>query len=120
MPCDEAPTRYGTSRSRVKDQNHHMSPLSYPLPKKLQDCTTASQRQSCKKLMMQVPHDEVATRYGTTRSRVKDLQESAGKFALMVAAFCECLGWSDLDILISKFQVSPESIKLLSLACMLQ
>ncbi len=55
-----------------------------------------------------MPHDEVATRYGTTRSRVKDLQESAGKFALMVAAFCECLGWSDLDILISKFQVSLE------------
>jgi len=37
-----------------------------------------------------------------------------------VAAFCECLGWSDLDILISKFQVSLESIMLLSPACMLQ
>ena len=55
--------------------------------------------------LTQVPHDEVAKRYGVHRARVKDLQESAGKFALMVAAFCECLGWSDLDILISKFQV---------------
>lgn len=55
--------------------------------------------------MLQVPHDDVAKKYGSSRSRVKDLQESASKFALMVAAFCECLGWSDLDILISKFQV---------------
>ena len=54
---------------------------------------------------MQVPHDEVAEKFGVHRARVKALQESAGKFALMVAAFCECLGWSDLDILISKFQV---------------
>ncbi|DBA82952.1 TPA: hypothetical protein ACH3X1_006731 [Trebouxia sp. C0004] len=74
----------------------------------------AEKERICKRFLMalmlndviqEVPHDEVATRYGTTRSRVKDLQESAGKFALMVAAFCECLGWSDLDILISKFQV---------------
>jgi len=80
------------------------------------NCLTASEQDS----MLQVPHDEVATRYGTTRSRVKGLQESAGKFALMVAAFCECLGWSDLDILISKLQVSLESTKLLSSACILQ
>ncbi len=73
-------------------------------PARLYDCLTALQQD----FILQVPHDEVATRYGTTRSRVKDLQESAGKFALMVAAFCECLGWSDLDILISKFQVSLE------------
>ena len=53
-----------------------------------------------------MPHDEVAKKYGVQRARVKDLQESAGKFALMVAAFCECLGWDYLDILISKFQVS--------------
>ena len=47
----------------------------------------------------------MAKKYGVPRAKVKELQESASKFALMVAAFCECLGWSDLDILISKFQV---------------
>lgn len=52
-----------------------------------------------------MPHDEVSKRYGVQRARVKELQESAGKFALMVAAFCECLGWSNLDLLISQFQV---------------
>ena len=55
--------------------------------------------------ILQTPHDDVAKKYGVPRAKVKELQESASKFALMVAAFCECLGWSDLDILISKFQV---------------
>ncbi len=72
--------------------------------------------------MVQVPHDDVAKKFGVHRTKVKELQESAGKFALMVAAFCECLGWSDLDILISKFQVlvslfiEPPAL-LLSLGC---
>ena len=54
----------------------------------------------------QMPHDEVSKKYGVARAQVKNLQESAGKFALMVAAFCECLGWNNLDLLISQFQVS--------------
>lgn len=53
----------------------------------------------------QMPHDEVSKKYGVSRAQVKNLQESAGKFALMVAAFCECLGWNNLDLLISQFQV---------------
>ena len=54
----------------------------------------------------QMPHDEVSKKYDVSRAQVKNLQESAGKFALMVAAFCECLGWNNLDLLISQFQVS--------------
>ena len=52
-----------------------------------------------------MPHDEVSKKYSVSRAQVKNLQESAGKFALMVAAFCECLGWNNLDLLISQFQV---------------
>ena len=32
------------------------------------------------------------------------LQERATKFASMVAAFCERLGWADLEMLVAKFQ----------------
>ena len=60
-------------------------------------------------LHVQMPHEEVAKRYGVKRASVKMLQDSAGKFALMVAAFCECLGWNNLDLLISQFQVSAST-----------
>lgn len=56
--------------------------------------------------VMQVAHDTIAAQYNISRSNVATLQDNAGKFAGMVAAFCECLGYSDLETLISKFQVS--------------
>lgn len=35
---------------------------------------------------------------------IQSLQENAGRFASMVAVFCERLGWHDLEGLIAKFQ----------------
>lgn len=35
---------------------------------------------------------------------MQGLQERAGRFAGMVTAFCERLGWHDLEGLVSKFQ----------------
>lgn len=35
---------------------------------------------------------------------IQSLQENAGRFALMVSIFCERLGWSDFEGLVSKFQ----------------
>ena len=39
------------------------------------------------------------------RSSFLSLQDKAARFASMVAAFCERLGWYDLEALIVKFQV---------------
>lgn len=38
------------------------------------------------------------------KGKVQGLQESAGRFASMIAAFCERLGWSDMECLVTKFQ----------------
>jgi DNA polymerase theta len=35
---------------------------------------------------------------------IQALQENAGRFASMVSAFCQRLGWSDLEGLVAKFQ----------------
>jgi DNA polymerase theta len=35
---------------------------------------------------------------------IQALQENAGRFASMVSAFCQRLGWNDLEGLVSKFQ----------------
>lgn len=42
------------------------------------------------------------------------LQDRASRFASMVAAFCERLGWYDLEALISRFQVPSLLVCLLS------
>lgn len=49
--------------------------------------------------------EEVAERFKLPRGALQGLQERAGKSAGMVAAFCERLGWQDLEMLIAKFQV---------------
>lgn len=41
----------------------------------------------------------------TSESAPFSLQDRASRFASMVAAFCERLGWYDLEALISRFQV---------------
>jgi hypothetical protein len=54
----------------------------------------------------QMPIDLILEKYGFDkkgRGAVERLQESAAKFAAMVAAFCERLGWSDLEFLITRF-----------------
>jgi hypothetical protein len=53
----------------------------------------------------QVDAKTVYERYGVMRYVTQQLQDQAGKHAGMMAAFCERMGWSDLEILIAKFQV---------------
>lgn len=47
---------------------------------------------------------EVCEAFKVARGMVQSLQENAGRFASMVAVFCERLGWHDLESLFSKFQ----------------
>lgn len=54
--------------------------------------------------MKEVPVTEVCEAFKVARGMVQALQENAGRFASMVALFCERLGWNDLEGLISKFQ----------------
>lgn len=54
--------------------------------------------------MKEVPVPEVCNAFKVTRGMVQGLQESAGRFASMVAVFCERLGWQDLEGLVAKFQ----------------
>lgn len=44
------------------------------------------------------------THFEVARGMVQALQENAGRFASMVAVFCERLGWHDLEGLVAKFQ----------------
>eukprot|EP00198_Chlamydomonas_reinhardtii_P012144 XP_001701481.1 DNA polymerase theta [Chlamydomonas reinhardtii] len=67
-----------------------------------------------------VPLKEVAEKYGLGKEKgpLEGLQERAGRFSAMVAAFCERLGWSDMEVIIAKFQsrvwygVRPEVVAL--------
>lgn len=54
---------------------------------------------------MQVDVLTVQKKYAVGRGEVQNLQDHAARFASMVAAFCERLGWYDLEALIVKFQV---------------
>ncbi|CAK9217649.1 unnamed protein product [Sphagnum jensenii] len=56
------------------------------------------------KLVQEVSLMEVCAMFKVPRGTVQGLQESAGRFSGMVAAFCERLGWSDMEGLVSKFQ----------------
>lgn len=47
---------------------------------------------------------EICELFKVQKGALQGLQESAGKFAGMVAAFCERLGWSDMGSLVDKFQ----------------
>lgn len=47
---------------------------------------------------------EICELFKVQKGALQGLQESAGKFAGMVAAFCERLGWSDMGSLVEKFQ----------------
>ena len=46
-------------------------------------------------------------RYGVKRFVTQQLQEQAGKHAGMMAAFCERMGWRNLEMLIAAFQAWP-------------
>lgn len=49
--------------------------------------------------------EELQAKYGVKQGPLHQLQERAGPFAAMVAAFCHRLGWVDLEELIAKLQV---------------
>jgi hypothetical protein len=48
---------------------------------------------------------DVQQKYAVPRGTIQGLQDRASRFASMVAAFCERLGWYDMEALITKFQV---------------
>jgi hypothetical protein len=60
---------------------------------------------------------EVMEKYELQKVVLQGLQDKASKFAAMVAAFCERLGWGDLEMLITKFQGSATSCHVLSRTC---
>jgi DNA polymerase theta len=66
---------------------------------------------------LQVDLVAVMRKYGVGRGEVQGLQEHSARFASMVAAFCERLGWYDLEALIVKYQASfppiPQMVALL-------
>lgn len=51
-----------------------------------------------------MPLPVVAQRYGATKGMLQSLQASAATFAGMVTIFCQKLGWSNLELLLSQFQ----------------
>ncbi|XP_057854248.2 helicase and polymerase-containing protein TEBICHI isoform X1 [Cryptomeria japonica] len=55
-------------------------------------------------LVQEVPLNVVCEDFKVPRGMIQVLQESAGRFASMITAFCERLGWHDLEGLVSKFQ----------------
>eukprot|EP01018_Ginkgo_biloba_P001647 Gb_33083 [translate_table: standard] len=56
------------------------------------------------RLVQEVPLMDVCEAFKVPRGMLQALQDSAGRFASMVSAFCERLGWHDLEGLVSKFQ----------------
>lgn len=56
------------------------------------------------RLVQEVPIADVCEAFKVARGMIQALQENAGRFASMVSAFCERLGWHDLEGLVAKFQ----------------
>ena len=52
----------------------------------------------------EIPVADVCEAFKVARGMVQALQENAGRFASMVSAFCQRLGWNDLEGLVAKFQ----------------
>ncbi|XP_078375483.1 DNA polymerase theta-like isoform X1 [Oculina patagonica] len=55
-------------------------------------------------LVHEVPLNIVARRYGANRGMLQSLQGSSATFAGMVTVFCEKLGWTNIELLLSQFQ----------------
>ena len=55
-------------------------------------------------LVREVPLNVVARRYGANRGMLQSLQGSAATFAGMVTVFCQKLGWTNMELLLSQFQ----------------
>lgn len=52
----------------------------------------------------EIPVTDVCESFKVARGTIQALQENAGRFASMVSAFCQRLGWQDLEGLVAKFQ----------------
>lgn len=55
-------------------------------------------------LIDEIPLNNVAQKFSCSRGLLQSLQQSASTFAGMVTKFCQQLGWSSVEILISQFQ----------------
>ena len=55
-------------------------------------------------LVHEVPIRHVARQYSATKGLLQTLQSAAGTFAGMVTVFCNRLGWTNLELLLSQFQ----------------
>ena len=51
--------------------------------------------------------EAISDRYGVESKEVIELKEHAARMASMMGAFCGRMGYHDLEVLISRFQVSP-------------
>ncbi|KAF8666497.1 hypothetical protein HU200_053610 [Digitaria exilis] len=56
------------------------------------------------RLVQETPVSDVCEAFKVARGMIQALQENAGRFASMVSAFCQRLGWNDLEGLVGKFQ----------------
>ncbi|TVU51610.1 hypothetical protein EJB05_03050 [Eragrostis curvula] len=56
------------------------------------------------RLAQEIPVADVCEAFKVARGMIQALQENAGRFASMVSAFCQRLGWHDLEGLVAKFQ----------------
>jgi len=55
-------------------------------------------------LVNEMPISQVTEKYSVNKGVVQNLQQAASTFAGMVTAFCNRLGWSNLELLLSQFQ----------------
>ena len=55
-------------------------------------------------LVREVPLNHVVRRYGASKGLLQSLQSASGTFSGMVTVFCNKLGWSSLELLLSQFQ----------------
>ena len=55
-------------------------------------------------LVNEAPISQVAAKYSASKGLIQSLQTTAGMFAGMVTAFCQRLGWHNLELLLSQFQ----------------
>ncbi|CAM0949659.1 unnamed protein product [Alopecurus aequalis] len=56
------------------------------------------------RLAQEISVTDVCESFKVARGTIQSLQENAGRFASMVSAFCQRLGWHDLEGLVAKFQ----------------
>ncbi|KAH9300440.1 hypothetical protein KI387_012023, partial [Taxus chinensis] len=90
-----------SSRSLTNGRNNSSAPST---EQTLRVCRRFYVALMLAQLVQEVPLNDVCEAFKVPRGMIQALQESAGRFASMVTAFCERLGWHDLEGLVSKFQ----------------